>query len=220
MRTGPVRTLCWFGNAGAPYARFGLTDLADIREPLLEVASRHRIRLIVVSNSHAAFVRIVVPLGLECEYRQWAEGVTEAALSESEIALIPNSMDSFSRCKSANRALFALAHGVPVVATATAALEPLAGCIETGWVSGIERYLSDPAAVSAHLTEAKAIIAREFSGAAIAEVWRTLLSEVGSVREGPGDGEPLSASAKVDDMAVGPLPPALQMRCCTEAGGR
>jgi glycosyltransferase involved in cell wall biosynthesis len=207
---GPVRRLCWFGNWGAPYARFGLFDLADIGDALRAVASRHRIRLVVVSNSRRHFRQLVAPLGIDCEYHEWAEGITEGLLASADVALLPNSLDAFSRCKSANRALFALAHGVPVVATCTQALEPLAGCIATGdWVAGIEQYLDEPEIARAHVAAARVVIAREFSGEVIAEKWRLLLDDIAAVgHEGASGGANVAKTLPPTDAAVGADAPA------------
>jgi glycosyltransferase involved in cell wall biosynthesis len=107
--------------------------------------------------------------------------VTETLLRDANVVLVPNSLDPFSRCKSANRALLALAHGVPVVATRTRALEPLSPCvIFDDWVGGIERYLEDKELAQAHLRVANDIIQREFSGLALAEEWKRLFACFGT----------------------------------------
>jgi glycosyltransferase involved in cell wall biosynthesis len=170
------RTLIWFGNHGARYGRFGLVDLADRKSALCTIAERHRIRLIVVSNSEARFNELIRPLPFPTYYVPWRSGVVEELLEESEVALIPNSLDAFSVCKSANRAVLALHHGVPVVATRTPALVPLADCvIFDDWIGGIEAYLNDPRLVRQHVAAARTIIEWEFSGKRIAADWDAIL---------------------------------------------
>ena len=46
-------------------------------------------------------------------------------LSRADLFVMPSAADPFSLCKSANRAVLALANNVPVVATYLESLEPL-----------------------------------------------------------------------------------------------
>jgi glycosyltransferase involved in cell wall biosynthesis len=174
-----IRTLIWFGNQGAPYAQFGLRELASLRPVLCAVATRHRIQLIVVSNSEARFNELMHSFTFPTLYVSWRLGVVEELFKQSEIALLPNSLDAFSVCKSANRAVLALHHGIPVVATRTPALEPFEGCmIFDDWIGGIETYLNDKQLGQQHVADAQAIIHREFSGKRIAAEWDALLQRV------------------------------------------
>ncbi len=168
--------LIWFGNHGGFYGQFGLEDLARLRPALCTIAERHPIRLIVVSNSDARFNDLIRPFPFSTQYVPWRSGVVEQLFQESEIALLPNSLDAFSVCKSANRAILALYHGVPVVATRTPALEPFAGCvIFDDWVGGIETYLREPGLAQHHVKVGQAIIEREFSAKCIAAKWHAIL---------------------------------------------
>ncbi|MGH8772109.1 MAG: hypothetical protein ACREV2_13175, partial [Burkholderiales bacterium] len=173
------RTLIWFGNHGASYGQFGLEDLARLRPALCTIAERHRIRLIVVSNSEERFNELIRPFPFSTCYVPWRPGVVEEIFQQSEIALLPNSLDAFSVCKSANRAVLALHHGVPVVATRTPALQLFAGCVMfDDWIGGIESYLNDPQLAQQHVAVARAIIKREFSGKRIATEWDAILRRV------------------------------------------
>lgn len=173
-----MRTLIWFGNQGAPYGQFGLRELASLSRALSAVAKRHRIQLIVVSNCEARFNELIRPFPLPTFYVGWRPGVVEELFKQSEIALLPNSLDAFSVCKSANRAVLALHHGIRVVATRTPALEPFDGCmIFNDWIGGIETYLNDKQLCQQHIAAAQAIIAREFSGERVARMWNEILHQ-------------------------------------------
>jgi glycosyltransferase involved in cell wall biosynthesis len=177
------RTLIWFGNHGASYSHFGLADLADLQPALCKISERHAIRLIVISNSEARYNKLIRPFPFATHYIPWRLGVVEDWLKQSEIALLPNSLDAFNVCKSANRAALALSHGVPVVATRTPALAPLEDCvIFDDWVRGIETYLCNPQLVKRHIADAQVVIEREFSGERIARKWDALLRQVVSER--------------------------------------
>jgi glycosyltransferase involved in cell wall biosynthesis len=177
------RTLIWFGNHGASYSRFGLRDLADLQPALCKISERHVIRLIVISNSEAGYNELIRPFPFATHYVPWRLGVVEHWLRQSEVALLPNSLDAFNVCKSANRAVLALSHGVPVVATRTPALEPFLDCvIFNDWVWGIETYLCNPQLVKQHIVDAQVVIEREFSGERIARKWDALLRQLVSER--------------------------------------
>jgi glycosyltransferase involved in cell wall biosynthesis len=115
-------------------------------------------------------------------------------MKSADAFLMPNANDSFSACKSANRALLALACGVPVVATQLESLEPLRDAIVLDdWQSGLERYLFDAEARAADLKRAAEIIALDFSPNAIGNRWLSLLQP-----EAQGRPHPASSHARAD----------------------
>jgi hypothetical protein len=97
-------------------------------------------------------------------------------MAVSRVVLIPNSCDPFSICKSANRTVHALTQGIPVVATATPALSPLAGSIMTGdFLQGLRRYLSSTENGRQDVALARTLIEQHFSSAVIGSLWREAL---------------------------------------------
>ncbi|WP_462114333.1 hypothetical protein [Lysobacter xanthus] len=180
MRLGRGAVLLWFGNAGAPWAASGLSDLLLLEDALRDTARRHRVELWIVSNDAARYREIRPRLPVPTRYFEWSPARLDALLPAADICLVPNSLDPFSRTKSANRAVKALAAAVPVVATPTAACRALEGAI---WLddpaAGIDRYLQDPPLVRQHLQVGRALIARDYSmsalGAAMAAVVRGAL---------------------------------------------
>lgn len=166
LRRRPV--LLWFGNHGAAWGRFGLADLELFADALAAASRRHRAVLWIVSNHRGEYERLRGRLGIETRYFDWSHGVLDRLLAGADICLVPNSLDPFARTKSANRAVKALAARVPVVATRTRACAELQDAV---WlddpVEGIEAYLGDAALVRGHLRHAHALIARDFSMAAL-----------------------------------------------------
>lgn len=162
---GPV--LLWFGNHGASYSRFGLDDLV-MWEDALRVASASGAQLWVVSNHRERFEGMRKSLPIHTRYFEWSPDRVDALLRVADVCLIPNSMDAFSRSKSANRALKALAAGVPVVATPTPAMQELMGSV---WLdqptSGIDTYLGNAQMRDMHLARARALIDDKYSMAAL-----------------------------------------------------
>ncbi|MGH6755374.1 MAG: hypothetical protein ACREDP_24735, partial [Bradyrhizobium sp.] len=167
-----ARILLWFGNHGAPYANFGISDIGLFADALRALGSEFPIELWVVSNSREKFESLAVPIGIPCKYFEWDEDRVDALLPMVDICIVPNSLDEFSRVKSANRALKALTLGVPVVATPTSAYERLGEALWLGDpLEGMRRYLSEPGLVGAHMANARVAMESHFS---IQSLGRTL----------------------------------------------
>jgi glycosyltransferase involved in cell wall biosynthesis len=161
-RRRPV--LLWFGNHGAPWGRFGLSDLLLFEDALRVASQRYGAMLWVVSNKREAFDAVARKLPIECRYFEWTPKAVDRALAAADVCVVPNSLDEFSRTKSANRPLKALAAGVPVIATPTRACARLEGAI---WLAdpaaGIDAYLGDERVCAIHLAEAREIMRRDYS---------------------------------------------------------
>ncbi len=159
--------LLWFGNHGGSYARFGLDDLT-LWEDALRDASALGAQLWVVSNHRQRFEELRKALPIPTRYFEWSPSRVDALLEISDVCLVPNSMDAFSRSKSPNRALKALAAGVPAVATPTPAMKELMGGV---WLdepsAGIRAYLEGAAIRERHLASARTLMAEKFSMAAL-----------------------------------------------------
>jgi hypothetical protein len=167
-----ARRLLWYGNHGAAHGRFGMIDLVDNRIALERIALELDVELVVVSNNLEKFKQMIVPLAIPSRYVEWSPARVQDELARADIVLVPNSCDAFSLGKSANRTALALMAGLPVVATPTPALAPLADCIEAGdFYTGIRRYLTDPQRVATHLVIAKERCEQLYGQAAIARGW-------------------------------------------------
>lgn len=155
--------LLWFGNHGSSYARFGLDDLT-LWEDALRDAAALGAQLWVVSNHRQRFEDLRRSLPIHTRYFEWSPSRVDALLEFSDVCLVPNSMDAFSRSKSPNRALKALAAGVPVVATPTPAMKEFSGGV---WLdepsAGIRAYLEGAAMRERHLASARTLMAEKFS---------------------------------------------------------
>jgi glycosyltransferase involved in cell wall biosynthesis len=134
-------TLLWFGNHGADHASFGILDLVAIQKDLEAVAAEFAIELVVVSNSREKFELAIAQFAFKTRYVEWSQERLSKELKVADVVLIPNSLDSFSICKSANRSVTALQAGIPVIATKTKALEPLATIIR---FDDFEHHLREP----------------------------------------------------------------------------
>jgi|CXWL01.1.fsa_nt_gi hypothetical protein len=179
LRSVPVKRILWFGNHGAPYSSFGLLELLTIRDVLERIAVEIPVELWVVSNNRAKYCNDIAPLAIPSCYVEWSPHAMKKAFSLADVVVLPSSGDSFSICKSANRAVLALSNKVPVVATSTPDLASLAGCIETDdFYAGIKRYLTQPDHVRSHLHLAANLIEANFGKAVITTKWMEVLSYV------------------------------------------
>lgn len=168
--------LLWFGNHGADYADFGMLDLLLIQNALEAIALEYPVELVVISNNAAKYERFIKPMAIASRYVEWSINVVDDWMAVSRVVLIPNSCDPFSVCKSANRTVHALTQGIPVVATATPALSPLAGSIMTGdFLQGLRRYLSSSENGRQDVARARMLIEQHFSSAVIGSLWREAL---------------------------------------------
>ena len=171
--------IAWFGNHGGMHAQFGMRDILLVASALERLNRRLPIRLVVVSNNRGMYEREVQGLPFPTEYREWSPRTVSRDLRTCAAAILPNSLDEFSICKSANRLVTAVLHGLPVVATPTPALEPFRGCVAfNDWEEGLYRYLTDRQRARFDVETAGRLVAAQFSGEAIATRWEGVLRYV------------------------------------------
>ena len=174
-RRGPPQAI-WFGNVGSVQPRFGLINLTDIAGELAEAAAEEPFRLLVVSGDRGAYERTVARWPFETDYAQWDRLGIFDHLRRSAVALVPNSRDAFSACKSPNRVVHALSQGVPVVATRIASTEPFDGCVAfDDFKGGIVSYLRDRELADEHVRRGRELIERDLDGEVVARAWAEVL---------------------------------------------
>lgn len=177
--SGHARQIVWFGNHGAPHARFGMLDLLDIKDALEAAAKEFDVLLVVISNNREKYLKHIQPLAISSIYVEWTPEVVTEYLATASLVVIPNSLDAFSLCKSANRTVLALQHNVPVVATPTPALEPLAPHIHLGDpLEGIRRYLGDPVAAREDALKGAQLAGQLFGQSELGHQWMLTLDRL------------------------------------------
>jgi glycosyltransferase involved in cell wall biosynthesis len=173
------KKILWFGNHGGSHANFGMLDLLYIREALESLAAELPVELLVVSNNYDKYNKHIRPLAIPTRYLEWNADSMAQHFSDADVVVIPNSLDEFSFCKSSNRTVLALAHGVPVVATLTPSLDPLRKCILVDdFEEGLRRYLTDDALARRHVKQGKRLIERLYGQEAIGKLWSNVINEV------------------------------------------
>jgi glycosyltransferase involved in cell wall biosynthesis len=176
---GSRRTVVWFGNAGSQHGLSGLRTLAQVSPAIVRAAHQEDFRLQVISNDRRQFDELIAPLKVESEYREWTLQSAADLISLADVCLIPNSRDAFSQGKSANRAVLALHLGVPVVATSTEALAPIAAClISDDFEHGILTYLRNASRREQDLRRAREVIEAVYSPGTVGSAWAGVLSDL------------------------------------------
>lgn len=175
-----LHRVLWFGNWGAANARFGMSDIMLISNALTNVASRFPIELVVISNNRRVFDHSIALFPFATRYVEWSSSAVRRWLGRCDVVILPNSGDPFSICKSANRALLALSHGVPVVATTTPALRELGGnaVLFDDWQTNLCYVLGNPKAARLRIDEFWPLIALRYSYQTIANCWYRLLASL------------------------------------------
>ena len=170
----------WFGRHGSFHSDFGMGLLKPVIEEL-ERAHRDRpIELVVISNNRNRFDALTHDARIFTRYEDWSNERVFFELSRADLFVMPSAADPFSLCKSANRAVLALANGVPVAATYLESLEPLRDVmVLDDWRAGLDTYLFEPHTARDHLARARPILAQHFSIEAIGRQWNEVLGASG-----------------------------------------
>jgi glycosyltransferase involved in cell wall biosynthesis len=175
----PGYVIAWFGNHGAPYGSFGLSDIGLFASALQRAAEVHNARLIVVSNNREKYLALAPTWPIQSDYFEWSQPITEAVLARADVCIIPNSLDEFAFCKSANRTLLSLQAGCPVVATPTESLEAIGpGVWANDPTNALLEVLADPTAARAQARVGFVRALDRFSVSAIAQHWDTLIQSL------------------------------------------
>lgn len=178
--------ILWFGNHGASHASFGMLDLLLIREPLEKLATEVSLELIVISNNFEKYKKHIRPMAIPTRYIEWSAASMTQHLRSADVVVLPNSLDAFSICKSANRSVLALSNGVPVVATSTPALEPLRKSITLDdFENGLRRYLTDSEYANLHVQQGQRLIGELYGQQVIGQLWNDLIVAVIQDRSPP-----------------------------------
>jgi glycosyltransferase involved in cell wall biosynthesis len=113
------------------------------------------------------------------EYYEWSIDLLNEKLKEASVVLLPNSLDSFSECKSTNRAVMAISAGIPVVATKTKALAPLVDYVKfNDFYNNIYDCLLDSKQFNVDIQKRSEFINKKFGFEVIKEQWLDAINKV------------------------------------------
>lgn len=172
------KTVLWFGNAGHAHGNYGIPTVLRFAHELIRINEQKPIELVIVSNNHAKFREYIRRLPIPSRYAEWDPISIFDHIRSADLVILPNSNDSFSRTKSANRVLLALSKNVPVVAEDFAGLELLRDCVACEDIyQGLKRYLIDGQA-DVDLANAQRVLNQHYSIQRIGEQMSAVLRNV------------------------------------------
>lgn len=175
-RARGVRPLVWFGSHGNGFAEGGMLDLQRVLPLLAEVHREQPLSLTVISNHRGKFEESFSRLPFPSHYLDWDFVTFLALLRLHDMALLPSSPNEFTACKSANRLVLALQHGLNVVADEVPSYREFDAVAAIGdWDGGLRGYLADPCLAERHRTQGAALVAERCSHERIAGQWRDAL---------------------------------------------
>jgi hypothetical protein len=172
IRKKGMTNILWFGIHGGENAPYGMLDLLNQKDLLIELSKKYPLQLVVVSDSWDKFKRYVKPLPLRTLYIEWGSRPFSDVLEKSDINIIPISRNPFTLCKTNNRLATALLAGIPTVADEIPSYRDLAPyCILNDWDRGLRLYLEDKAVGLEHARAARPYILEHYTIKQIGDAW-------------------------------------------------
>jgi hypothetical protein len=170
---GPLRLL-WFGTAGGGGQTGGIRDLAPLLPVLRELRCRLPVSLTVISNSRSEY-RQHVAEHAPGRYLPWSVGAFTAVALACDVAVIPVSLDPFTRCKTSNRPATALLSGLACVADPVPSYLDLREGIRFGsWMESLLAYASADVRM-AEVRAGQAAVRAFYDPAVVTGQWATVL---------------------------------------------
>jgi len=174
----PFRIL-WFGSHGSPNAPAGMEDILRIRTHLQAAHAMTKSELTVLSNNAEKYRALEPKIGIPSTYLEWSDGTLMSALAKTNLVVIPVSVNPFTKCKSNNRAVTALWHGVPLIADRIPAYEDLRNFLFLDdWEAGFKHALAGSREIQIRTTAGSAYVRQNFNISRIAGEWRRALKTV------------------------------------------
>jgi hypothetical protein len=177
IRREGITNILWFGIHGGENAPYGMLDLLNQKDLLIELNRTYPLELVVVSDSQDMFNRYIKPLPLRSFYIEWGSMPFSEILRESDVNIIPISKNPFTLCKTNNRLATALFAGVPTVGDEIPSYRDLAPyCVLNNWEQGLRLYLDNKAVGQEHARSARAYIMEHYMIKQIGDSWAKHLS--------------------------------------------
>lgn len=164
--------LVWFGSHGNAFTEAGMLDLLRRREMLESLNRLQPVSLTVISNHRSKFAQHFGDWMFPTHYLEWDRLTFLAALRLHTISLIPAQLNDFTRCKSANRLILSLAHGLATVADPIPSYAEFSGVSRLGdGEHGLAEYLTDAGVRKRDIDAGRQLIEARYSLTAIAAQW-------------------------------------------------
>lgn len=174
-RVGKTLRVVWYGNSGLDNPLFGLVELSRIFPSLETLNARLPLALTVISNSREKADRYLAGVSFPVSYYDWESTTFPYLLGQQDICVIPMNVNPLTVCRTNNRLVLSLLHGVPVVADKIPSYEEFADFVLfSDWENSLCAYASDPELRRRHVSQAKKYILSKYNKERVVSQWSSL----------------------------------------------
>jgi hypothetical protein len=174
LRRGRSLRLLWFGSAGGAGQTGGLDDLVALLPELRRLQATLPLHLTVVSNDRRRY-QDQVDRQIPGRYLPWSKAAFAVAVASADVAVIPVTLDPFTRCKTTNRPATALVHGLACVADPVPSYADLGDTIRiAAWPDSLQSYV-DAAARASDAGRGADLVRTLYAPARIRDQWAAVL---------------------------------------------
>lgn len=174
-RKNGYKALVWFGNHGTISVKGGMEDLLLMKEDIEKYATRNKVVLTIISNSEAKYLKVLSDWDVETKYIEWNRATFHYILQNNDVAVIPASLNEFSKYKGNNRLVVSLYLGLGVVASEIESYQSFKDYCHIGKTDEFENYVDDKETIKLKCIEAKKIIEKCWTVNAIAKQWEKVI---------------------------------------------
>ena len=172
--------LVWFGNWGREEPPWGMIDICRLKPVLHELYSEIPLRLDIISNNKLAYKRYFGDATFPCRYYSWRYQSFPYLMRHADIALIPVTINEFTRGKTSNRVITALGFGLSVIADPLPSYEEFSEFIRFGnWRDNILEYANNPDLRRHDVKKGQAYVHSKYNDQRLAEAWLNVFDSLG-----------------------------------------
>ena len=169
--------LLWYGSHGSPNAPSGMSDILSIEKILNKIYVDHPFELVVASNNKKKYVDLIEPMSIPTRYVEWEHSNFKNVLKSANGVIIPITVNPFTICKTNNRLIIALSHGVPVVADSIRSYEEFRPyCYLDDWEIGLRNIIENHKSVQKITSQGCKYINANWTVEKLTSDWGNLLS--------------------------------------------
>lgn len=180
LETKGTINLVWFGNGGMEKPPWGMIELCRLKHILHELYSEFPLKLNIISNNKYSYEKYFSDATFPCRYYPWNIKTFPYLMRCADIALIPVTINDFTRGKSSNRVITALDLGLPVIADPLPSYEEFSNFIRIGnWRENILEYAKAPDLRRDDVEKGQAYIRSNYNNKQIAKVWLDIFHSLG-----------------------------------------
>lgn len=168
--------IVWYGNQGVQFSEGGMSDIIYVSDHLEKIHKKYPLVLGIISNNFQKYVELEKKINIPMIYLEWDRTTFISALKLHKLAIIPIQHNPFTRCKSNNRLLLSLYHGLGVIADKIPSYMDFKNmCKLDNWEEGLKEYINHPEILEKDLKEAKAYIEKQWMLKNIADQWQDVI---------------------------------------------